>query len=145
MLQTADSSLGKNLNLQDRVPDSRSSCILVRYGAFYYIQKAASCVWKGLSKLCLQSLHRNHAAASGALMTGDASSGYTLHLRPPDGSPHSSQALRSFMEIVNGSRVAAPTQQQPSSPQRAGTVKGGHEECVFCIATRLRGSVLRGL
>ena len=72
--------------------------------------------------------------ASGALMTGDQHSGYTLHLRPPDGSSHGSQSLRRFMEIVNGSRVLAPAGQpqqpqsqpstQPSTPQRPGASTG---------------------
>lgn len=66
--------------------------------------------------------------ASGALMTGDQSSGYTLHLRPPDGSATGAQALRHFMEIVNGPRsthVPQQSQQQPPpTPERPGVHSG---------------------
>ena len=61
--------------------------------------------------------------ASGALMTGDQSSGYTLHLRPPDSTSAGAQALRHFMEIVNGPRpgpAEGPQQQRPTTPEQPG-------------------------
>ena len=42
----------------------------------------------------LQALHRTHAPPQGAHLTGDPSSGYTLHLRPADGSAAGTAALK---------------------------------------------------
>jgi len=56
-------------------------------------------------------------------MTGDAASGYTLHLRPCDGTAQGSEGLRRFMEIVNGSRmVFTPEGPSQSSTPTSGTL-----------------------
>jgi hypothetical protein len=56
--------------------------------------------------------------ASGALMTGDAKSGYSLQLRPVEPTSQGSEGLRRFMEIVNGSSIE-PTA-EPSTPPTSG-------------------------
>ena len=75
--------------------------------------------------MCLQSLHRNHALANGAHMTGDATVGYTMHLRPANGTGPGTVALRKFMEIVNGAArsPAAPPQQRPAGVAHKGLLR----------------------
>eukprot|EP00884_Botryococcus_braunii_P019148 jgi/Botrbrau1/5917/Bobra.0366s0091.2 len=51
---------------------------------------------------CALSLHTSHAPPAGAHITGDPSTGYTLHLRPADGSAQATQVLQRFMSLVNG-------------------------------------------
>ena len=55
-------------------------------------------------------------------MTGDASVGYTMHLRPANGTGPGTLALRKFMEIVNGAtRVpAAAPRQRPAGVAHKG-------------------------
>lgn len=62
----------------------------------------------------MQSLHKNHALAANVHMTGDASIGYTMHLRPKDGGVQAVEALRRFMDLVNGSRPPAAHQRTQS-------------------------------
>ena len=56
----------------------------------------------------LQALHRNHAAPSGAFITGDPSVGFTLHLRAKDASAAEVNKMRRFTDLCNaGASVIA--------------------------------------
>ena len=56
----------------------------------------------------MQALHRNHAAPSGALITGDPSVGYTLHFRAKDASAAEVNKMRRFADLCNaGASVIA--------------------------------------
>ncbi|KAK9909290.1 hypothetical protein WJX75_000074 [Coccomyxa subellipsoidea] len=80
--------------------------------------------YKGSANLqCALVLHRLHAAPSGAHLTGDQGSGYTLHIRPADDQPPATAALQHFITIVNHRDAPPPGAQ---APQQAPVVVGQH-------------------
>lgn len=75
----------------------------------------------------MQALHRNHSPPTGAHVTGDAQTGFSLHLRPIDDTNAANGVLRRFMEVCSGNRQpqvsgtvsdAAPQQPPNATPQR---------------------------
>ncbi|KAK9848937.1 hypothetical protein WJX84_012044 [Apatococcus fuscideae] len=77
---------------------------------------------------CMLALHRNHTAPTGAHVTGDAQSGFSLHLRPIDDTNAANGVLRRYMDVCAGNRqpqggsspasAAAPSRQPSAAPQR---------------------------
>ncbi|KAK9864310.1 hypothetical protein WJX84_001116 [Apatococcus fuscideae] len=63
---------------------------------------------------CMLALHRNHSPPTGAHVTGDAQSGFSLHIRPIDDTNAANGVLRRFMDVCGGNR----------QPQVAATVSG---------------------
>ncbi|KAK9831374.1 hypothetical protein WJX81_007067 [Elliptochloris bilobata] len=61
---------------------------------------------------CALTLHRTHAAVSGAYVTGD-SNGPVLHLRPTDKAPGADGNLRRFIDVVNARGLPPPPAPPP--------------------------------
>lgn len=75
---------------------------------------------------CVQALHRNHSPPTGAHVTGDAQTGFALHIRPIDDTNAANGVLRRFMDVCGGNRQpqvsgtvsdAAPQRPASASPQ----------------------------
>ncbi|CAL8467857.1 g7395 [Coccomyxa elongata] len=76
--------------------------------------------YKGSSNLqCALVLHRLHAAPTGAHITGDQGSGYTLHIRPADEQPAAAAVLRHFINVVNHRDGPPPGAQAPQAAPAA--------------------------
>lgn len=50
---------------------------------------------------CMLTLHRTHGSPSNATVTGDMTTGYSMHLRPVDDTASASTQLKRFIDVCN--------------------------------------------